>query len=150
MTPLIQPNVKKIATVFSALFLLGALIFYGYHQNKAQQAQSDLLNLQQYAQRLALLQSTLPPPESRALPLTTLIEQSTMRHRLTPTAITPDPEEDALSITLPPLPFSKLIAWLADLQREHDIQVQTLQVTPLPSPGVVRVDVLRLQRLFSQ
>ena len=48
------------------------------------------------------------------------------------------------------MPFNQLISWLAELQREYDIKVIKLQIFALSSPGEIRVEALRLQRLLPQ
>ncbi|HGM5491612.1 TPA: type II secretion system protein GspM [Serratia fonticola] len=147
MIPQFLPRGTKLAFAFIALLGFGLLVSYYYLQAQAQRAAADLLALQHHAQRLARLQSAQPNVASLSLPLTTVIEQSALRHQFT--LISMDPEEDEISLALAPIPFDRLIAWLAELQREHAIRVQTLEVTALPAPGAIHVDTLRLQRLFS-
>ncbi|MGF6190052.1 type II secretion system protein GspM [Serratia sp. 2723] len=147
MIPLLQTKGKKLTWAFVALLGLGLLVSYCYQLAQARQAAADLLELQHHAQRLARLQLAQPSVESLSLPLTTVIEQSALRHQLT--LISMEPEEDEINLTLAPMPFDRLIIWLAELQREHAIRVQTLKVTALPAPGTIHVDALRLQRLFS-
>lgn len=147
MTVPLQPPGKKTALAFAALLGLGLLFSYCYHRAQARQAETDLLNLQHQAQRLARLQSALPALTSPSLPQKTVIEQSAQRHRLALKAVTP--EEGGFSVTVSPMAFERLIAWLAELQRDQDIRVQTLEVTALPVPGSIRIDALHLQRRLS-
>lgn len=147
MTSQLQPQRKKTALAFVALLGFGLLVGYYYLQIQARQAAADLLDLQHHAQRLSRLQAAQPIPASLSLPLTTVIEQSALRHQITLVSVAP--LNDEINVVLPPMPFDRLIAWLGELQREHDIRVQTLAVTALSSPGVIRVDALRLQRLLS-
>lgn len=147
MIPQLQPYGKKLALACAALLGLGLLVGYFYQQAQARQAAADLLDLQHHVQRLARLQSVQPSVASLSLPLKTVIEQSALRHQLT--LISMEPEDDEINLALAPMPFDRLIAWLAELQREHTIRVQTLEVTALPAPGAIHVDALRLQRLLS-
>lgn len=145
MIPQLQPYGKKLA--FAALLGLGLVMGYFYQQAQARQAAADLLDLQHHVQRLARLQSVQPSVASLSLPLKTVIEQSALRHQLT--LISMEPEDDEINLALAPMSFERLIAWLAELQREHTIRVQTLEVTALPAPGAIQVNALRLQRLLS-
>lgn len=146
MIPHLRPYGTKLAFACVALLGLGLLVSFYYQQAQARQAAADLLELQHHAQRLARLQSAQPSVASLSLPLTTVIEQSALRHQFT--LLSMQPEEDEISLTLAPMPFDRLIVWLAELQREHAIRVQTLEVTPLSAPGAVHIETLRLQRLF--
>lgn len=146
MIPQLRPYGKKLTLICTALLGLGLLVGYYYQQALARQAAADLLELQHHAQRLARLQSAQPNLESFSQPLTTVIEQSALRHQLTLIAM--EPEDDEINLALAPMPFDRLVSWLAELQREHAIRVQTLEVTALPAPGAIHVDTLRLQRLF--
>ncbi len=138
----IRPAVKKLLlTVLVVLWLL--LLYYDWQRVQAQQNVSDLAQLQQQAQRLARLQSgrsTLSPAPQQ---LTSLIEQAARHHHLTLLEITLG--QDDISVALPQVPFERVNAWLADLQRNHGIHIQKLQVTALPETGMVRVATLRLQ-----
>lgn len=148
MTLQLRPYGKKIALVCVALAGLCLLASYCYQRGQAQQAANDLLNLQHLAQRLTRLQATQPMPTSLPLAPEKIVEQSAQRHRLT--LVTIKPTSDGLDVALYPMPFDPLIAWLAELQREQGIKVQTLEVTALPTPGMVRIDRLQLQRLLSR
>lgn len=143
----LQPYGTKLALAFIALLGLGLLMGYYYQQAQARQAAAENVELQHHAQRLARLQSAQPRVKSPLLSLTTVIEQSALRHQLP--LITMEPDEDEISLALAPMPFDRLIVWLAELQREQAIRVQTLEVTALPAPGTIRIDTLRLQRSFS-
>ncbi|WP_431223440.1 type II secretion system protein GspM [Serratia sp. L9] len=142
-----QPYGKKIALAFAALVGLSLLVSYCYQRGQAQQAANDLLNLQHLAQRLARLQAFQPMPASLPLAPEKIIEQSAQRHRLARVAIAPS--DGGFEVTLSPMPFDLLIAWLAELQREQGIRVQAIEVTALPASGMVRIDRLLLQRLLS-
>lgn len=146
MIPQLRPYGKKPALLCAALLGLGLLVGYYYQQTQSRQAIADLLELQHHAQRLVRLQSAQPSAASLSLPLTTVIEQSVLRHQLTLIAM--EPEDDEINLTLAPMPFDRLVSWLAELQREHAIRVQALEVTALPAPGEIHVDTLRLQRPF--
>lgn len=135
---------NRIAIAFTVLLGSALLAFYGYQLTQVQQAQQDLFNLQQSTQRLAYLQASHPQPASLSTPLNVVIAESALRYRVT--LITVKQEDDEVNIALSPLPFEQLIAWLAELQREHGIQVRTLQLTALPALGMVQTDALQLQR----
>lgn len=141
------PYGTKLALAFVALLGLGLLVGYYYQQAQARQAAAENTELQHHVQRLDRLQSAQPRVKNPLLPFTSVIEQSALRHQLT--LITMKPDEDEISLALAPMSFDRLIVWLAELQREHAIRVQTLEVTALPAPGMIHIDTLRLQRLFS-
>lgn len=146
MTLPFQLSVKKYVVGGTILFFLCLLVFYGYQRIQVKHAANTLFMLQQSTRILTYSSSNQSSP-SQKLSFSSIIEQTAKRHQITLSAITI--QERELNISLPPMLFNQLVAWLAELQREYDIRVSMLQITALPSQGMIRIDVLRLQRLPS-
>lgn len=146
MILLFQLSVKKYVLAGVMLLFLCLLVFYCHQRIQVTKAANALFELQQSAQSLMHLYSN-QGSSTQELSFSSLVEQVARQHQITFSAITP--QERELNITLPPMQFNQLIDWLAELQREYGIKVSVLQITTLPPLGMIRVDALRLQRLFS-
>jgi len=140
-------NNQKVVLVAVLILWVSLQTVYFYQQIQARQAANTLENLQPYVQRLARLQASQPTPTSAAIPLTTLIKKSSQRHRVKLVGLTP--QDGDMAVALAPMPFNQFIAWLAELQREHGIQVRSLHITAQPSSEQIHIDTLRLQRLLA-
>tara|TARA_R110002049_G_scaffold64827_1_gene170649 strand:+ start:5560 stop:6012 length:453 start_codon:yes stop_codon:yes gene_type:complete len=73
-------------------------------------------------------------------PLATRITSSASAAQLTLRRI--EPESDGIRVTLDDTPFATLLLWLADLEEQHDVILEALEVDRRPAPGVISARLL--------
>lgn len=75
-----------------------------------------------------------------AAALKTAIEESALRHRMRDAISTLDAQQpDAVRIALPAVAFDQWLDWLRGLQQEQHIRAESVGISALPQPGMVKV-----------
>ncbi len=128
------------AALLSLLMLVACgYCLYQFSQVKKNVQRLGVLNDQMRVIRQ--LQARLPPEAAPRERLPERLRQSAQVHRITLSELTES--QEGVWVTLPAVPFERLLLWLAALQREQGIRVQELTADrgELP-PGVVQVSRL--------
>ncbi|CAI1736686.1 type II secretion system protein M [Serratia entomophila] len=128
------------AAVAWSLLLLAAFGYCLYQFYLMKQHAQRLEALNGRVAAITQLRARLPPTAAPASLLQQRLRQSAQERQI-PIAHLSDSEQ-GVQIILPALPFGRLIAWLAELQREQGIRVVRLAVEREQQPG--RVKVLQL------
>lgn len=106
------------------------------------QARADIAayRLVQDTAALAARAEIAPTAPVNDTPLATRITSSASAAQLTLRRI--EPEGDGIRVTLDDTPFATLLLWLSDLEEQHDVILEALEVDRRPAPGVISARLL--------
>ncbi|HAC50024.1 type II secretion system protein M [uncultured Sulfitobacter sp.] len=106
------------------------------------QARADIAayRLVQDTAALAARAEIAPTAPVNDTPLATRITSSASAAQLTLRRI--EPESDGIRVTLDDTPFATLLLWLSDLEEQHDVILEALEVDRRPAPGVISARLL--------
>ena len=106
------------------------------------QARADIAayRLVQDTASLAARAEIAPTAPVNDPPLATRITSSASAAQLTLRRI--EPEGDGIRVTLDVTPFATLLLWLSDLEEQHDVILEALEVDRRPAPGVISARLL--------
>lgn len=144
---------KRLVILASAALLVGGY-YWGIwqplqqaleHERSQLQQQQTLLTRMQVAQPQILAHRNAHPKAGPARPqgsLAQLISESAQQHQIVVTRIVN--KDDSIQLSINPLSFNSLLAWLNTLHDEFGIQVRFFDVSAEMMPGQVRVLNLEL------
>ncbi|AIM20616.1 type II secretion system protein GspM [Serratia marcescens] len=129
--------------VLLSLLMLMACGYCLYQFSQAQKNAQRLAALREQARVIQQLQARLPQSAAAREQLPERLRQSALAYRIAIAELTES--EGDVRVTLPPVPFERLLPWLAALQREHGIRVLSLAAERAgQAPGVVQISQLRV------
>lgn len=128
------------AAVALSLLMLVAFGYCLYQFYQMKQHEQRLVALNGQVAAITQLRARLPPVATPASLLRQRLLQSAQKHQIPITRLSDS--EQGVQVILPALPFERLTAWLAELQREQGIRVVRLAVEPEQQPGRVNVHQL--------
>jgi general secretion pathway protein M len=120
--------------VFCYMFF--ALLWQPLSRQQAHQVEQ----LARYGQMAAFLQQVGPasfqmPPLTADIPLSTLVTTTANTAGLTISRLVP--LDTSVEVDLDAAEFSTVLTWIATVEQEHALQVQSVSFTRRPEPGVV-------------
>ncbi|UWR29082.1 type II secretion system protein M [Sulfitobacter sp. W002] len=135
---------KLLIALVIPLALLVALYRFAWMPLQAGEAQAraDIAayRLVQDTAALAAQTKIAPTAPINDTPLATRITSSASAAQLTLRRI--EPENDGIRVTLDDTPFATLLLWLADLEEQHDVTLEALEIDRRPAPGVISARLL--------
>lgn len=133
----------------AGLLLIILLVFYVWQplEKERTRLRASLPGLRVEAQQMRVDAVTVPKLKSTTKPaplaggLREIVEQAASGHRLQLSQL--DPEANGkLNIMLAAVPFDAWVKWLAILQAQQSIRLDTCRVEALPQPGMVKVQAV--------
>ena len=130
---------KYLVALVIPLALLVALYRFVWMPLQLAEAQARADIVQDTAS-LAARAEIAPTAPVNDPPLATRITSSASAAQLTLRRI--EPEGDGIRVTLDDTPFATLLLWLSDLEEQHDVILEALEVDRRPAPGVISARLL--------
>lgn len=128
--------------------LLIVLIFYSLCWQPLQQAIAQQnRQIEQHRYHLMLLKHSPQRQNKNSKQSVEQILRSSAAQQAITIQNTTSPDGNKSSVTVETLPFTQLLSWLWLLEKEHGIQVITLELQAAAQTGWVNVRTLRLERL---
>lgn len=106
----------------------------------AARADISAFRLVQDTAALASVDTIAPVSAPNDTALATRITTSATAANLTLRRI--EPENDSIRVTLDDTPFATVLLWLSDLEEQHDVTLEALEVDRRPAPGLVSARLL--------
>lgn len=136
---------KRLSGVIVSVVCLGLLAVGLYQKAQVSQAERELNELRHNVRIIERLQDMVPEDtDLTRLPVAASLSQSSGHFGLHPGLSESD--DGNVSVSLDPLPFDKLVLWLAELQMKYNVQVMQLQLQPEDEGNRVTVETLILKR----
>ena len=140
----LNPREKRLVSIVLPL----AIVVVGYQflwvplQRAQAEARADIqaFRLVQDTAALASVDTIVSLQPLNETPLATRITTSASVANLTLRRI--EPENDSIRVTLDDTPFATILLWLSDLEEQHDVRVEALEVDRRPAPGRVSARLL--------
>lgn len=140
----LNPREKSLVSIVLPL----AIVVAGYQflwaplQSAQAEARADILafRLVQDTAALASVDTMVAVAPLNDTPLATRITTSASAANLILRRI--EPENDSIRVTLDDTPFATILLWLSDLEGQHDVKVEALEVDRRPAPGRVSARLL--------
>lgn len=111
-------------------------------QESQKNARADIsaFRLVQDTAALASVGAIAPAAAPNDTPLATRITSSATDAELTLRRI--EPENDSIRVTLDDTPFAAVMLWLSNLEEQHGVTVQAIEVNRRPAPGIISARLL--------
>ncbi|MGL5238374.1 MAG: type II secretion system protein GspM [Plesiomonas shigelloides] len=144
---------KRLVILASVVLLVGGY-YWGIwqpllqalaHERSQLQQQQTLLTRMQAAQQQILAYRNVQPKAGPQGSLAQLISESAQQHQIVVTRIVN--KDDSIQLSINPLSFNSLLAWLNTLHDEFGIQVRYLDVSADSELGVVRILIFEISTL---
>tara|TARA_R100000655_G_scaffold5499_4_gene16927 strand:- start:2657 stop:3112 length:456 start_codon:yes stop_codon:yes gene_type:complete len=140
----LNPRERRLVSIVLPL----AIVVVGYQflwvplQRAQAEARADIqaFRLVQDTAALASVDTIVSLQPLNETPLATRITTSASAANLTLRRI--EPENDSIRVTLDDTPFATILLWLSDLEEQHDVRVEALEVDRRPAPGRVSARLL--------
>lgn len=140
---------QVIAGGGASLLVITLLVFYVWQpvEKERTRLRAGLPGLRTEARQMRVDAVAVPKLKSTAKPaplaggLKETVEQAASAHGLQVAQINPEGNAK-LSVTLAAVPFDGWVKWLATLQAQHAIRLDTCRVDALPQPGMVKVQAV--------
>jgi general secretion pathway protein M len=125
-----------------AIVVVGYQFLWAPLQRAQAEARADIqaFRLVQDTAALASVDTIVSLQPLNETPLATRITTSASAANLTLRRI--EPENDSIRVTLDDTPFATILLWLSDLEEQHDVRVEALEVDRRPAPGRVSARLL--------
>ena len=133
----------------AGLLVIVLLVFYVWQPLEKERARlrASLPKLRIAAQQMRVDAVAVPKLKSTAKPvplaggLREIVEQTASAHGLQVSQASLE-GNGKLNITLAAVPFDSWVKWLATLQAQHAIRLNTCRIDGLPQPGMVKVQAV--------
>lgn len=131
------------------LLVMVALAFYVWLplEKERVRLRASLPGLRDEAQQMRANMTEVPKLKSAVKPvlpgdgLRGMVEQAASSHGLQVTQANPE-GNNKLSVTLTAVVFDGWVKWLAALQAQHGVRLESCRVDVLPQPGMVKVQAV--------
>ncbi|CAI2092010.1 General secretion pathway, M protein [Serratia ficaria] len=136
-------NKKMIAAAVYLVLLIGVSLSWGYQHSRLKLAESNVNMLQKNIGVLGKARHSLALTMKNDADIETLIKHAALSHGVPLQGVTF--HDDDMNVSLSETSFSRLIGWLAEIQRDFGIVVKKLQVKVTADGDNVKVDALCLE-----
>lgn len=144
---------EKVMVSLCSLLIVVAVVFWGVIQplnERSEQAQNRIQSEKQLltwvtdnAEKITMLRKQGGVVRTSA-PLNEVITTSTREFKIE--LIRVQPRGEMMQVWVQPLPFSRLVAWIAYLQEQQGVDVEFIDIKRAQQTGVVEVQRLQLKR----
>lgn len=144
---------EKVMVSICSLSIVFAVVFWGVIQplnERSEQAQNRIQSEKQLltwvtdnAEKITMLRKQGGVVRTSA-PLNEVITTST--HEFKIELIRVQPRGEMMQVWVQPLPFSRLVAWIAYLKEQQGVDVEFIDIKRAQQTGVVEVQRLQLKR----
>lgn len=136
-------NKKVIAAAIYLTLLIGALLSWGYQYRQLKLAEANLSMLQKNIGVLGKARHSLALTMKNDADIEALIKNAALNHGVPLQSVTFN--GDAMNVSLSGTSFTRLIGWLAEMQRDFGITVRNIEVKVAADNDSVKVDALCLE-----